>query len=319
MLNEAQLIAQLQNEFPQAIGDDAAVILNFDDQRYVISKDLLIEDVHFRTHYFDAACLAHKALHVNLSDCAAMGAKPIFVLLGISIPLNQSEYAKDFLHYFAQVCKKESVLLIGGDTTKSPDKFFISVTVIGIAATRIIYRHTAQINDVIAVAGSLGEAHLGLTALELDKTHFSAYTEAFLKPQARIAEGLWIANQAETHSLMDISDGLYVDLQSLCNASKCAAEINLDQLNYSPSFAWACKKLKLEPMLTKLCGGEDYGLLITIAKDKYQELAHRFYKKFNYHLHCLGHIKEGNGVHFTEQGKRQKLILSPFSHFGELL
>ena len=318
MLNEAQLIAQLQNEFPQSIGDDAAVIPKFDGKRYVVSKDLLIEDVHFRTNYVDAASLAHKTLHVNLSDCAAMGAKPLFILLGISIPSTQSEYAKDFLDYFAQVCKKESVQLIGGDTTKSPNKFFISVTVIGIAVSdKIIYRHTAQINDVIVVAGSLGEAHIGFTALERAKTHFSAYKKAFLRPRARIEEGLWIAKQAETHSLMDISDGLYVDLQNLCNASRCAAEINLDLLNYSPSFASACKALQLEPTHTSLCGGEDYGLLITIAKDKYQELAHRFYKEFNYCLHPLGHIKEGNSVHFTKQGRPQKLMLSPFSHFGE--
>ena len=127
-MTEDKVINFLQQEFLSldGIGDDAAIFA----ENYVISKDLLIEDVHFRRKYVDSKSLAYKALHVNLSDIAAMGASATYVMLGIAIPKNCDQYIDDFLRAFAQECKINDVVLIGGDTTASPDKLFISITII---------------------------------------------------------------------------------------------------------------------------------------------------------------------------------------------
>jgi len=237
MLSEQSIITQLQHAFPQDIGDDAAVFKAFGAQSYVITKDLLIENIHFRTQYVNPTALAHKAIHVNLSDIAAMGAKPLFVLLGLSFPKNKEEYIKSFLEYFAQVCQKESITLLGGDTTASPEMIYLSITAVGIAETvRVKYRHTARAGDCIAATGTLGEAYLGLLACEQGCKELTDYKKIFLEPTARIAEGLWLAQHDTVHALMDVSDGLYADLKKLCAASKVAAEIRLEQLSYSENF-----------------------------------------------------------------------------------
>ena len=319
MLNEAYIIACLKHEFPKQIGDDAAIIPLSATQRYVVTKDLLVEHVHFNLTYFDAASLAHKALHVNLSDIAAMGATPQFVLLGLAIPPTYAEQLQQFLAAFARCCKNAKLLLIGGDTTGSPDQLFISVTVIGTAKnTQIKYRHSACQNDLIYLVGNTGFAHLGLVALETARKGFAAFKQCCLKPTARLKEGLWLAQFAGVHALMDVSDGLFIDLQRLCEASKVAAEINLDGFQATRPFKAACEKLSLDPLNTQLTGGEDYSLLVTLDPAHAAQIAAQFEATFGDTLTPIGLIKQGHGVTFLKNGKPQLLTLKPFSHFGEL-
>ena len=319
MLNEASIITYLKKEFPSHMGDDAAVFPLSETQSYLITKDLLVEDVHFNLHYFDAASLAHKALHVNLSDVAAMGATPQFVLLGLAIPPAYASQLPDFLQAFAACCKKSQVVLIGGDTTASPDKLFISVTVLGSAEnTQIKYRHSARANDKIYLVGSAGLAHVGLQALETACEDVQLFKQNCLKPTARLKESLWIAQQVGVHAMMDCSDGLFVDLQRLCQASRVAAEINLDYFKASHEFIAACQKLNCDPLLTQLTGGEDYGLIITVDAAHEAQIASLFASEFAYPLTPIGHIKKGSGIEFTKNGQPELLTLTPFSHFGEL-
>lgn len=321
MLNEASIIACLKNEFPEQIGDDAAIFPLSETQSYVITKDLLVENVHFNLNYFDAASLAHKALHVNLSDIAAMGATPKFVLLGLAIPPSYANQLQQFLQEFAANCKDSQVLLIGGDTTRSTDQLFISVTVIGIAEnTQIKYRHSACLNDQIYLVGHAGFAHIGLQALENASDGFESFKQNCLKPTARLKEGLWLAQCAGVHAMMDCSDGLFIDLKRLCESSKISAEINLDYFKTSPEFTTSCQKLKLDPLHTQLTGGEDYGLLVTLDAAHATHIATEFEANFGYPLTPIGYIKKGNGngISFLKNGKPQLLTLKPFSHFGEL-
>ena len=167
MLAEASIIHQLYTAFPEQIGDDAAVFAFTENQSYVITKDLLIEDIHFNINYCDPMSLAQKALHVNLSDIAAMGAVPQLVLLGIAIPPTYETQLPNFLEAFTTACKDTSVILIGGDTTRSTDKLCISITVIGTAKnSHLKYRKNAQVNDLICLVGPVGYAHVGFVALE---------------------------------------------------------------------------------------------------------------------------------------------------------
>lgn len=318
MLNESNIINHLKKAFPEYIGDDAAVLPSYFNENYVITKDLLIEDVHFRSQYFDATSLAHKALHVNLSDLAAMGAHPKFVLCGISIPLSHEKYAQDFLEQFTAICKKSEVILIGGDTTRSPDKLFISITAIGFASNKNLkYRNTAKPGDLICIAGKLGEAHIGFVACERGLNGFEHYKNSFLRPQAKNVEGCWLAIQSGVHSMMDISDGLVVDLKRLCEASNLQANIRLEQIKFSENFIEYCQLVDLDPMEVSLAGGEDYSLLFTLEPDSLENVAFSFKERFGYDIKCIGHLSIGAGVQLTENGLSKKLTLHPFSHFGE--
>lgn len=318
MLSEANIIEYLYAEFPTNIGDDAAIIPLSETSSYVVTKDLLIEDVHFRRAYYNPASLAHKALHVNLSDLAAMGAKPQFVLLGLSIPDSYEKEIHEFLKGFSKACKDAAIILIGGDTTRSPDKFFISVTAIGIAETsKIKFRNRALAGDVICLAGMLGHAHLGLIALEAGIEGLHSFKTMCLKPMARLPEGVWLSQKKEVTAMMDLSDGLLIDLQRLCAASKVAADIQLDQLTASEDFVKACQQLSLDPLQVQLTGGEDYGLLLTVHPQAYTSLAAEFKQIQGYELQSIGHIVSGEGVHFMQQGQPRELLLKPFSHFGE--
>lgn len=318
MLNETQIIDQLKTHFPQYIGDDAAVIPASGDHSYIISKDLLVEEVHFRKSYFSAADLAYKALQVNLSDIAAMGGKAQFVLCGIAIPMDEAQYAQDFLAALVTACKDAGVILIGGDTTRSTDKLFISISVIGSSLTKNIkYRSMAKVGDAICVIGHLGHAYLGLLACEQSLPDLQDYKNAFLRPKAKITEGLWLAEKTSVHSMMDISDGLYIDLKRLCLASAIAAEIELNDLQPNNAFKKNCTHLQLDPIDVLLTGGEDYSLLCTIDTAHYAQLAQDFKQTFGYALQCIGDIMSGTGIHFTENKIPKQVVLKPFTHFGE--
>ncbi|MBI2706877.1 MAG: thiamine-phosphate kinase [Proteobacteria bacterium] len=326
MLSEHDIIQKLQEivDSPpcgvKGIGDDAAVIPLSETTSYVISKDLLIEDTHFRLHYGDPESLSHKVLHVNLSDIAAMGAEPQFALLGLSIPpyLNQT-WVDRFLEGFVRESKKQSILLIGGDTTASPQGLFISVTLIGKAQnSHLKFRNGANPGDILCVAGSLGEAGAGLRALEKDIIGLESLKKKTLRPEALIHEGIWFGQRPDVTAMMDISDGLYIDLSRLCQASCVGATVDLNALHPSTILQEACQMMKLDSLEYMLIGGEDYALLVTISPDVHQSTSRDFTQAFGYPLIPIGKITKEREVILTQQGIPQPFAYTPFSHFREL-
>lgn len=312
LISEDKIIEALQATSSSGfIGDDAAILPHVNaGNKYVMSKDLLVEDVHFRTSYFTPEDLAHKALHVNLSDIAAMGAKPLYILCGISIPSNLQDYAIRFLNSLTAMCQKVGVILIGGDTTASHDRLFISITAIGMAPeANIKHRSGAKTNDLICIIGSLGFAHLGFLSLEQHSSTNAKYIISFLRPEAKIKEGIWLGKQLAVTSMMDVSDGLYIDLKRLCTSSNKGAVLDIDLLQ-----GHLTPEVSLQIALE---GGEDYGLLMTIHKDLFEELSHRFMEIFGYDLKVVGHITDGDGIFFQQDNKPAEIAVNPFTHFGE--
>ncbi len=310
MISEDAIIQNLYTKSHGFIGDDSAVLPKLGAKRYVITKDLLIEDVHFRTRYFSPGDLAHKSLHINLSDLAAMGAKPLYILCGISISDMMQQYACDFLNSLTEICAETKVILIGGDTTKSNDQLCISITAIGqVSENDIKYRNNAQSDNIICVAGNLGWAQLGFNALEKDIQINPRYIESFLRPQAKIPEGIWLGKQNSVTSMMDISDGLYIDLRRLCKSSAKGAIIDLDMLS-----RYQQTELSPENMLE---GGEDYGLLFTINKEGFKDLSEAFMSTFHYDLKVVGSITSDSHVLLQRGGEYTDLKINSFTHFGE--
>jgi thiamine-monophosphate kinase len=324
MLDESTLIQTLQKSFPlpDGIGDDAALLPLSDLEKTLFSTDLLVEDVHFRRRYTDLKSLAHKILHVNLSDIAAMGAKPHSALLSLAIPPNALEDMPLFLQYFIESCQAAQVNVIGGDTTGAPGKLFISLTVIGTGfIANIKRRSTAQPGNILAVAGPLGYAHLGLLALENDVPGLQPFKEAFLRPTARCPEGLWFGRQSAVTAMMDISDGLWLDAQKLCEASGVSATIPLENLDNQTDiqslYISACHALQVDGLETKLIGGEDYGLLVAVQPDAYSKLAQDFQQQFGYTLQPIGTLGPFSEtvIRLTRNNVPVQLDLKPFSHF----
>jgi len=314
MISEDKIIQALKTASPGGfIGDDAAVLPHLSTgNKYVITKDLLLQNVHFRISYFTPQDLAHKALHVNLSDIVAMGAEPSYILCGISIPSKLQDYAVSFLTSLTLACQNAGVILIGGDTTASQSHLLISITAIGQAQEcNIKYRSTAKSDDIICIVGNLGFAHFGFLALEQSRTADTKYVNAFLRPEAKIKEGIWLGKKESVHSMMDISDGLYIDLKRLVSSSNKCAVIDIDLLQ-----TYLAPEISLQ---TALEGGEDYGLLVTIRKDAFETLSNDFSKIFGYNLKIIGHIINGKGISFKQDRQNVDLAVNPFTHFGEKL
>jgi len=321
MSTEDKIISFLQENFvaQNGIGDDAAILPKEKNKFYVISKDLLVEDVHFRCNYCSPQNLAHKTLAVNLSDIAAMGAKAKYVFLGISLAKKNLNYGKAFLRHFVKTCKKNNIFLLGGDTTKSTDKIVLSVTIIGVVEKNNIKKRSgAHAGDIICVAGNLGSAHIGFTALENNFPGLSKYKNIFLRPHAKQQEGIFLGKQKSVTAMMDLSDGLSTDLTRLAIASKKSAIINIDNITISKNFAAACSNLNLDPQKTILSGGEDYSLLFTVQKNNYEKLAANFKRNFGYELQCIGKIteKRKTALLYKKNGVLFYPKLNSFAHFA---
>ncbi len=219
------------------VGDDAARLRLPPNTDLVSCKDLLIEGRHFFANV-SPDTLGHKALAVNLSDLAAMGAKPLACLLGIGLVTPRADWLAEFADGFYRLADQWQCPLIGGDTIASEFGTVISVTVMGTLPSGELglRRNRGQIDDDLWVSGDLGGADVALRALQGDvniSPELLAATRARLeRPEPRVALGQALLPHA--HAAIDISDGLTQDLQHLLKASNCGAEIYWQQLPIHP-------------------------------------------------------------------------------------
>jgi thiamine-monophosphate kinase len=269
------------------VGDDAAVIDHFGKQT-VITKDLLVEGVHFDLAYTPLKHLGYKSVVVNLSDVYAMNAIPTQILLGIGFSNRFSVEAIDeFYEGVYAACAAYGVDLVGGDTTSSQKGFIISITAVGeVAPDKYVKRDTAGKGDLLCVSGDLGAAYVGLLFLEREKRIFMEHPgvqpdlegESYvigrlLKPEARkdIIEFLAQSSIMPT-SMVDISDGLSSEILHICKDSNLGCVLYEDKIPIAEEMKKAAFKFEIDPTACALSGGEDYELLFTIKQDDYDKL-----------------------------------------------
>lgn len=257
------------------IGDDAAVITPSSPAvsgkrtgRLLITTDSLVEDVHFRRNS-PPDDLGWKALAVNISDIAAMGGVPRHYLVAISIPPSLSvEYLDSLFAGMKDAADRYGLSLIGGDTTSSPDRIYISITVLGETSDGAVLRNGARPGDNVFVTGTLGDSALGLRILEKTEVRgqrtedrYRTIVKRHLRPTPRVKEGIILAKSGMVNSMIDVSDGLLADLGHICEESGVGARINVDKLPLSKGF----RMLSTEygGLELALSGGEDYELLFT--------------------------------------------------------
>jgi thiamine-monophosphate kinase len=302
----ARLLSPLASE-PGAFGltDDAAALQVPAGHELIVTKDALVEGVHF-TGKETAGNIARKVLRVNLSDLAAMGAEPYGYLLALMLP---KAVAEAWLTAFAAGLKADQsefgLSLLGGDTTRTPGVLSISVTMMGLVPTgKTLRRNGAKVGDAIYVSGTIGDAALGLsiakeTILKIDATTRDFLYGRYLLPQPRIELGQQLRSVAT--SSMDISDGLVQDLGHICAASEVGAVIEWDKIPLSK----AAIQSNLAIPQTILAGGDDYELLFTAPANVKLEGITR-----------IGTITQGSAVIVLDaQGEEIKLARKGYKHF----
>ena len=272
----------------KGVGDDAAVIQPSEGKQMLISKDLLIEGIHFDLVYSPLKHLGYKAVVVNLSDIAAMNATPKQIVVGIGVSSKYSlEAVEEIYAGIIKACEIYSVDFVGGDTTSSRTGLFISVTVIGEADKEsVTYRSGAKPNDLICVSGDLGSAYMGLLLLEREKKAFQAdpnlqpdlsgsdyLIERQLKPEARVdIVRLLKEKEVLPTSMIDISDGLASEVLHLCKQSGTGCVVHEDKIPVDQITFDTAKEFAIVPIVAALNGGEDYELLFTISQSDYEKI-----------------------------------------------
>jgi len=251
------------------IGDDAAAIEPGVDPetKFVITADMLMEDVHFRLRYHSFYDIGWRTGAANLSDIAAMGAMPRWGLVTLAAPANLTvENIMDLARGIRDASAEYNACVIGGDLTRSTGKIAISMTLIGETTSRLLTRGGARPGDVIAVTGNLGAAGAGLFLLENDGLDVpddlrKSLVDAHLRPHARIHAGQVFANTEGVRAMMDISDGLGIDLGRLCEASGTGARVMEDAIPVSDAVRRVADAAGRD-CLEFVNAGEDFELLI---------------------------------------------------------
>jgi len=276
-----------QTSSVRGIGDDAAV-LNFSGKQTLVTSDLLLEGIHFNLMYTPLKHLGYKAVVINISDILAMNGTPsqILVSLGFSNRFDLN-YIEELYEGIKLACEKFQVDMVGGDTSSSLTGMTLSITAIGYAeAGKIVYRNTAQANDIICTTGDLGAAYMGLQLLEREKEVFKSkpgvqpdlrgydyILERQLKPEARSDMiRFFTEKELKPTAMIDISDGLASDLLHVCHQSDLGCKIFQDKIPIDKNTEEMAAEFDIEPLTAALNGGDDHELLFTIRTDDYDKI-----------------------------------------------
>ena len=295
------------------MGDDAAVLRVPDNTDLVAAVDTLVAGRHFPLNS-DARSIGYRALAVNLSDMAAVGATPAWATLALTLPTADPDWLDGFSAGLMQLAGTHGVALVGGDTTAGP--LTISIQILGFVARGTAMRRSgAQAGDILAVTGTLGDAGAGLALAtgrltSTDRSAADALVERFEYPTARVRFGAQARGIAT--AAMDISDGLVGDLPKLAAASGVAAHVDVGRLPLS-------RELQSVTSMTQarewaLAAGDDYELLVAVSAARFEELA-SVARQLNLTLTAIGEMRHGNGVIWTLDGRSFAAPPKGYDHF----
>lgn len=296
------------------IGDDCAVTTVPEGQHLVTTTDTLLEGVHFPVNT-SARAVAHKAVAVNLSDLAAMGAEPAWISLSLSLPKVDTDWLNEFSACLQELTDYYSIQLIGGDTVKGP--LAVTITAQGfLPVDQALRRSQAKPGDWVYVTGTLGDAALGLHIAQ-EKADVKLFHRNYLLnrlnfPTPRVLAGTSLRRIA--HSCIDISDGLLSDLKHILYASQCGATLQLEKLPLSEAMLDSVSEE--HAIQYAISGGDDYELLFTIAEEQKGKLD-VVLANCNVSATCIGQL---NGIpeklELKYNGETYQALDEGFQHFA---
>lgn len=295
------------------VGDDCAALRVPEGERLLVSTDLLVDGRHF-PESTDAFDVGYKAMAVNLSDLAAMGARPLGVTLGLALPSIEPDWLEAFAQGFYALAEHYGICLVGGDTVKSPVRT-LAVTIMGSARPdRMLTRSGARPGDLIAVTGTIGDAGLGLRSIQhpesmpasLNPEDIDFLQMRLNRPTPRVDEGRRLAEVA--HAAIDISDGLLQDLGHVLRASHVGAVVETNRLPISPAArAWFAADPTQRHL--PLTAGDDYELLFTLPPEQWSTLG--------ISATVIGRITEDKHFRVLDaQGHDMPVHVHGFDHFA---
>lgn len=296
------------------IGDDAAALVPTPDHVTLITSDMLLEGVHFDLSFCDPESLGRKSLSVNISDLAAMGARPRQFLLGIALPKDiPVEFIDRFMSGMLEQAERFGVTLVGGDTCASKGGLVISVTALGEQRPELVLKRSgARPGDLVCVTGTVGDAAAGLEALRRGEREGFLVSRQ-LDPTPRVEAGVALAEKALASAMIDVSDGVMQDLGHICEMSGVGARLELSKLPLSAGYRAACGA---ESYALALSGGEDYELLFCVPKGRLAEVEELF-ARLEPGFTVVGEIVEGEGVAARHpDGTSYSAQQRGFDHFG---
>ncbi len=296
------------------VGDDCALVDITNGMDLAVSTDTMVSGTHFFPDV-DPENLGHKALAVNLSDMAAMGAMPYWVLLALTLPKVDDVWLAAFAKGFFDLADEYNVSLIGGDTTRGP--LTLTVTIMGeVPAGAALRRNGAKAGNDIWVSGNLGDAALAVAhrhgRIKLEEADYKEAVMRLYEPTPRVSLGQALRGMAT--SAIDISDGLLADLGHICRLSGVGATVEIAAI---PVSAIGAKHASSDAGLSAImAGGDDYELCFTAppnSRDSIADLA----EGLGIPLTRIGQVRRGKGVHIVgPDGKPMKIDGRGFDHFA---
>jgi thiamine-monophosphate kinase len=297
----------------EGIGDDCAVI-RLGDRVLLASTDLFIEDVHFRWSYMTGEDVGWKAAQAGLSDIAAMGGRPICLLVSLACPADtDADTLEAIATGIAAAARQHDAAVVGGDTTRHPTGVVIDIVALGEAVDgRYITRSGAKPGDVLVCTGPLGGSAAGLHALE-NGIDAPALTHRHKQPSAQGSIGRWLAMQPGIHAMIDISDGLVQDLGHIAKASNVGVDIISKDVPLHANLKAYCAANNLDARTLALTGGEEYHLACTVDSSAIETLLQQHKSTFDTTLCPIG-ICTGQPDTVTVDG--EECTSHGFRHFA---
>jgi thiamine-monophosphate kinase len=312
------------------VGDDTAALWWNPERLVLLTTDALVQDVHFRRATFSASDVGWKVLAINASDIAAMGGTPTHAVVSLMLPADlEADWVDEFYHGLLEMARAAGVTIAGGNLAQAPS-VVVDVTLLGtVAPDRLLRRSGARPGDILAVTGTLGRAAAGLLAADMglpdakrrlpapsDDALWARAITAQRRPQPRLAEGRVLASTGAVHAMIDLSDGLELDLWRLCEASSAGVRLHAGRIPIDACVAPIAAAAGRDPLDLASSGGEDYELLFAMGSGDADRVLQHLQDETGTPATIIGHIEDIGAGRIVKIGKEER-ALSPsgWTHF----
>jgi len=324
--SEAFLIDRIRSRIPPpppwlvvGIGDDAAVMERERNRLDVVTTDVVVEGVHFDRRYFPARAIGFKALAVNLSDLAAMGATPRSMTLSLVLPpaLGLADF-DGLLDGLLSLAAAHRVSIVGGNIARSPGPLVVDVTASGTVRRRhVLTRNAARPGDELWLSGTAGAAAAGLGACSAGLASgagFDDCVERFLRPEPRVRLGMLVGRTRSARACIDLSDGLGDGIRQMASASSTGAVIEESDLPLSEATSTWFARQGLDPVVSAIAGGEDYELLFAVAPRQLRAFLAAT-RQSGVPVARIGVVTKGSACVVRRADGREQPLPGGFAHF----